>query len=153
MAKRFSVRYYLNLVLVDEEDRRYFKQQVWLFKYETVLNQKKQGNYFVAQGRAEREPHTDFAVYFESTTKWKFQNSTPANADDNDNRLNRQASGSTVSYTKWRWWWCVGGGSCRGAARRGILVQFRVSSSSNQKKQKKNPTQILPKAHIHTEIR
>ena len=26
--KKFSVRYYLNLVLVDEEDRRYFKQQV-----------------------------------------------------------------------------------------------------------------------------
>ncbi|KAG6329027.1 hypothetical protein ID866_10063 [Astraeus odoratus] len=26
--KRFSVRYYLNLVLVDEENRRYFKQQV-----------------------------------------------------------------------------------------------------------------------------
>ena len=25
--KRFSVRYYLNLVLVDDEDRRYFKQQ------------------------------------------------------------------------------------------------------------------------------
>ena len=24
---KFSVRYYLNLVLVDEEDRRYFKQQ------------------------------------------------------------------------------------------------------------------------------
>ena len=30
VAKRFSVRYYLNLVLVDEEDRRYFKQQVSL---------------------------------------------------------------------------------------------------------------------------
>ena len=33
--KKFSVRYYLNLVLVDEEDRRYFKQQVlaaiWCF--------------------------------------------------------------------------------------------------------------------------
>ena len=32
--KKFSVRYYLNLVLVDEEDRRYFKQQVcilWQF--------------------------------------------------------------------------------------------------------------------------
>ena len=31
--KKFSVRYYLNLVLVDEEERRYFKQQVgkvWL---------------------------------------------------------------------------------------------------------------------------
>ena len=28
--KKFSVRYYLNLVLVDEEDRRYFKQQVGL---------------------------------------------------------------------------------------------------------------------------
>ena len=26
--KKFSVRYYLNLVLVDVEDRRYFKQQV-----------------------------------------------------------------------------------------------------------------------------
>jgi vacuolar protein sorting-associated protein 26 len=26
--KRFSVRYYLNLVLIDEENRRYFKQQV-----------------------------------------------------------------------------------------------------------------------------
>lgn len=27
--KKFSVRYYLNLVLIDEEERRYFKQQVW----------------------------------------------------------------------------------------------------------------------------
>ncbi|VDN57819.1 unnamed protein product [Dracunculus medinensis] len=27
ICKKFSVRYYLNLVLVDEEDRRYFKQQ------------------------------------------------------------------------------------------------------------------------------
>lgn len=26
--KKFSVKYYLNLVLMDEEDRRYFKQQV-----------------------------------------------------------------------------------------------------------------------------
>lgn len=26
--KKFSVRYYLNLVLIDEENRRYFKQQV-----------------------------------------------------------------------------------------------------------------------------
>ena len=32
--KKFSVRYYLNLVLVDEEERRYFKQQV------SVLNLK-----------------------------------------------------------------------------------------------------------------
>ena len=28
--KKFSVKYYLNLVLVDEEERRYFKQQVSL---------------------------------------------------------------------------------------------------------------------------
>lgn len=28
VGKKFSVRYFLNLVLVDEEDRRYFKQQV-----------------------------------------------------------------------------------------------------------------------------
>ena len=26
--KKYSVRYYLNLVLIDEEERRYFKQQV-----------------------------------------------------------------------------------------------------------------------------
>ena len=32
--KKFSTRYYLNLVLIDEENRRYFKQQVrmlWTF--------------------------------------------------------------------------------------------------------------------------
>lgn len=29
--KKFSTRYYLNLVLIDEENRRYFKQQVPLF--------------------------------------------------------------------------------------------------------------------------
>ncbi len=28
---RFSVRYYINLVLVDEEDRRYFKQSEIIF--------------------------------------------------------------------------------------------------------------------------
>ena len=27
IAQKYSVRYYLNLVLVDEEERRYFKQQ------------------------------------------------------------------------------------------------------------------------------
>ncbi|KAI6214172.1 hypothetical protein M3Y94_00236900 [Aphelenchoides besseyi] len=33
VGKRFSVRYYLNLVLVDEEDRRYFKQhEIFLFR-------------------------------------------------------------------------------------------------------------------------
>lgn len=37
--KKFSVRYYLNLVLVDEEDRRYFKQQVlnYLYSLDWVL--------------------------------------------------------------------------------------------------------------------
>lgn len=29
--KKFSTRYYLNLVLIDEENRRYFKQQVCIF--------------------------------------------------------------------------------------------------------------------------
>jgi len=29
--KKFSIRYYLNLVLVDQDDRRYFKQQVFFF--------------------------------------------------------------------------------------------------------------------------
>ena len=31
--KKFSVKYYLNLVLVDEEERRYFKQQVSFYNY------------------------------------------------------------------------------------------------------------------------
>ena len=35
--KKFSVKYYLNLVLVDEEERRYFKQQVRLFDQAIVL--------------------------------------------------------------------------------------------------------------------
>ena len=34
--KKFSVRYYLNLVLVDEEERRYFKQQVGKFPSDDV---------------------------------------------------------------------------------------------------------------------
>ena len=35
--KKFSVRYFLNLVLVDEEERRYFKQQVILVSSTEVL--------------------------------------------------------------------------------------------------------------------
>lgn len=37
----FSVKYYLNLVLIDEEDRRYFKQQEVIFwrKPEELLRQ------------------------------------------------------------------------------------------------------------------
>lgn len=40
--KKFSVRYYLNLVLMDEEDRRYFKQQVsrlWIFFFENFFQE------------------------------------------------------------------------------------------------------------------
>lgn len=35
--KKFSVRYYLNLVLIDEEERRYFKQQVRAFEVSVPL--------------------------------------------------------------------------------------------------------------------
>jgi len=36
VANKFNVKYYLNLVLVDEEERRYFKQQeITLFRNET----------------------------------------------------------------------------------------------------------------------
>lgn len=31
--KKFTTRYYLNLVLIDEENRRYFKQQVRPFSF------------------------------------------------------------------------------------------------------------------------
>jgi len=38
---KFSVRYYLNLVLVDEEDRRYFKQQeIILWRHELTKDKK-----------------------------------------------------------------------------------------------------------------
>ena len=35
--KKFSVRYFLNLVLVDEEERRYFKQQVCLISKSNLI--------------------------------------------------------------------------------------------------------------------
>lgn len=40
--KKFSVRYYLNLVLIDEEERRYFKQQVGRLKATCVSPNKRQ---------------------------------------------------------------------------------------------------------------
>lgn len=40
--KKFSVKYYLNLVLMDEEDRRYFKQQVRLL----VINHSKKRRFY-----------------------------------------------------------------------------------------------------------
>jgi hypothetical protein len=41
--KKFSTRYYLNLVLIDEENRRYFKQQVrmlWVFHLVQVVEER-----------------------------------------------------------------------------------------------------------------
>jgi vacuolar protein sorting-associated protein 26 len=38
VQRKFSVRYFLNLVLVDEEERRYFKQQVMSFVNKTKVN-------------------------------------------------------------------------------------------------------------------
>ncbi len=38
VQRKFSVRYFLNLVLVDEEERRYFKQQVMPFVNKTKGN-------------------------------------------------------------------------------------------------------------------
>lgn len=40
--KKFSVRYYLNLVLIDEEERRYFKQQVGRLKATCISPNKRQ---------------------------------------------------------------------------------------------------------------
>ncbi|XP_061421078.1 vacuolar protein sorting-associated protein 26A isoform X1 [Lethenteron reissneri] len=51
--KKFSVRYFINLVLIDEEDRRYFKQQ------EVVLWRK-------APEKMKRRP---YAYHYESTTQ------------------------------------------------------------------------------------
>jgi len=38
VQRKFSVRYFLNLVLVDEEERRYFKQQVMSFVNKAKVN-------------------------------------------------------------------------------------------------------------------
>ena len=55
VAKKFSVRYYLNLVLVDEEDRRYFKQQVRPFIFnlqvqKTMINRLPQADFKTVAG-------------------------------------------------------------------------------------------------------
>jgi len=50
IGNKFSVRYYLNLVLVDEEDRRYFKQQeitLWRKQYKLAnINEPRGSNLF-----------------------------------------------------------------------------------------------------------
>jgi len=46
---KYSVKYFLNLVLVDEEDRRYFKQQeitLWRKKWENDIKMKRKGDYW-----------------------------------------------------------------------------------------------------------
>ncbi|KAJ1887293.1 Vacuolar protein sorting-associated protein 26, partial [Kickxella alabastrina] len=47
--KKFSTRYYLNLVLIDEENRRYFKQQ------EITLYRKNSGEKKTPDGRDDSE--------------------------------------------------------------------------------------------------
>lgn len=50
VAKKFSVKYYLNLVLVDEEDRRYFKQQEIQLWRKAYLNENRiPTNQFISQ--------------------------------------------------------------------------------------------------------
>jgi vacuolar protein sorting-associated protein 26 len=40
VQRKFSVRYFLNLVLIDEEERRYFKQQVRLNLFDFEMKKK-----------------------------------------------------------------------------------------------------------------
>lgn len=49
--KKFSVRYYLNLVLIDEEERRYFKQQVGRLKATCVSPNQRQRELIKQQTR------------------------------------------------------------------------------------------------------
>lgn len=53
--KKFSVRYYLNLVLIDEENRRYFKQQVSIpFNYAaSQVSTENAGNHDLPDTRSE----------------------------------------------------------------------------------------------------
>ena len=53
IGKRFSVRYFLNLVLVDEEDRRYFKQQeITLYRKADLPNRRPFSTLNSSQGEA-----------------------------------------------------------------------------------------------------
>lgn len=47
IRQKFSVKYFLNLVLVDEEDRRYFKQQVYKVFQERYTNKYKKNLKFI----------------------------------------------------------------------------------------------------------
>jgi len=52
--KKFSTRYYLNLVLIDEENRRYFKQQVksnFVFQTYSGISPFFSGNYYFQDTR------------------------------------------------------------------------------------------------------
>jgi hypothetical protein len=50
---KFSVKYYLNLVLVDEEDRRYFKQQVF-YTHKTHTQQRHTNRHMHEHARMQR---------------------------------------------------------------------------------------------------
>jgi len=54
--KKFSTRYYLNLVLIDEENRRYFKQQVWVFIFFTLRE-------FISSLLYRRSPYLGYQRY------------------------------------------------------------------------------------------
>jgi len=53
IQRKFSVRYFLNLVLIDEEERRYFKQQVSL-SFTFFLSKKKNYCFFLGNYSLEK---------------------------------------------------------------------------------------------------
>jgi vacuolar protein sorting-associated protein 26 len=87
IQRKFSVRYYLNLVLVDEEERRYFKQQ-------EIILWRKADQY---KSKLERSNHMQL---YEPTRKFSknddaVDNENTANDDyqyDERNKVNKQTS-------------------------------------------------------------
>ncbi|CAF1347043.1 unnamed protein product [Adineta steineri] len=74
IQKKFSVRYFLNLVLVDEEERRYFKQQ------EIVLWRKQEKDKDKAKQSAKQYAHYERP---EAATNKSEDNGTGANSGEN----------------------------------------------------------------------
>ena len=87
IQRKFSVRYYLNLVLVDEEERRYFKQQ-------EIILWRKADQY---KTKLERSNHMQL---YEPKRKSSKNEDNNANGDDNNDDQYDESSSSNNKINK-----------------------------------------------------
>lgn len=84
IQRKFSVRYYLNLVLVDEEERRYFKQQ-------EITLWRKADQY---KSKLERSNHMQV---YESNVN-RFDNNNENDDNNNDDNNNNDDGDDEINY-------------------------------------------------------